>query len=102
MRKRLDWHIDAKLGPLEVHVQSHICAKSGCDGCFGCFGHIQPKMAHLHSSCSYWGLVMPVLGTPRLGIQVIDLGHLIASWRAQMQSGPSPMHFLRAARYQVL
>ena len=33
---------------------------------------------------------MPVLGTPRLGIQVIDLGRSKPNWRAQMQWGPSP------------
>ena len=35
-------------------------------------------------------------------IQVIDLEHLIGIWRAQMQWAPCPMHFLRAAPYQVL
>ena len=52
---------------------------------------------------SYWGHVMPGLGTPKVKIQVIDLEeHLIATWRAQMQSAPSPLHFLRAGPYQVL
>ena len=36
---------------------------------------------------------IPVLGTPRLKIQVIDLEHLIGTWRAQIKSGPPPMHF---------
>ena len=30
---------------------------------------------------SYWGLVMPGLGTPKVKIQVIDLEHLIDSMR---------------------
>ena len=34
---------------------------------------------------SYWGHVMPGLGTPKVKIQVIDLEHLIGTWRARMQ-----------------
>ena len=40
----------------------------------------------------YWGHGMPVLGTPRLKIQVIDLGRSKQYRRAQMQWAPSPMH----------
>ena len=39
---------------------------------------------------SYWGLVMPGLGTPRLKIQVIDLGRSKDYRRAQME--PFPLH----------
>ena len=53
-------------------------------------------------SCSYWGHVMPGLGTPKVKIQVIDLEHLIEVWRAQMQSGPPPMHARAPNLYQVL
>ena len=34
---------------------------------------------------SYWGHVMPGLGTPKVKIQVIDLEHLIGSRGARMQ-----------------
>ena len=54
----------------------------------------------LHAARGYWGHVMPGLGTPKVKIQVIDLEHLIEVWRAQMQSGPPPLHFLRANLYQ--
>ena len=50
---------------------------------------------------SYWGHVMPILGTPKVKIQVIDLEYLIGIWRAQIKSVPPPMHFLRADTYQV-
>ena len=50
---------------------------------------------------SYWGHVMPGLGTPKVKIQVIDLEHLIDSRRAQIQWGPSPLHARAPNAYQV-
>eukprot|EP01048_Picozoa_sp_COSAG05_P016987 COSAG05_NODE_2262_length_3318_cov_4.455421_1_plen_57_part_10 len=44
---------------------------------------------------SYWGLIDFRMDTPRLGIQVIDLGRSKPTWRAQMQWAPPPLH-LRA------
>ena len=51
---------------------------------------------------SYWGHVMPGLGTPKVKIQVIDLEHLIDPRRAQIQWAPSPLHARAPGVYQVL
>ena len=45
---------------------------------------------------------MLVLGTPRLKIQVIDLGRSKDPWRAQMQSVPYPLHARAPGVYLVL
>ena len=96
----------------ENHIQGHIHAES-----WGKSSHLKSHPNHirnhihaesihfqgttLNRRCCYWGHVMPILGTPKVKIQVIDLRYQIAIWRAQMQWGPSPMHARAPNSYLV-